>query len=267
MALYQLDCVRFAVLVSALFTIAPAHAQGLAPASTTQVLPLGPTVFDAGVNRDGKKTYIVHGYSRVNHAHTGSGTQLYTGKISPALSGLVIDHAQASLAITGVSGLGTAAAYEFREVKPQINGAGSVDINYTLAITGRASITQLHYTIHIGSKETSPWPSPPPNPLHVEAACLPKPQHGHWAIDFKYAFEEPPSVTLNVYYPGRVEAAPDLRIELVEVSKTRFVFRTDLGSGEIGGHYFCYIATPTHTPGNSHGLTEQEFTSTFQGTR
>lgn len=210
-----------------------------APAHIRQVLPLGPTMFDAGINRDGRKTYVVHGYAKVDHTNAGSGTKSFDGRITPPIGGLLIDHAQATLNISGFAATSQGSII-FRKVQPEVaTQRDKVDVNYTLSIKGPGAVTQLQYTLFLGSQELSPWPS---FDFEYRAGNEWKDQHGHKRIKFSTPFKTTPIVNYTIMLPNTADP-PTTRGALIEINPASFVLRTDRADGaEIGQHYICYVA-------------------------
>ena len=132
-----------------------------ASAATKQV-PIGQaTTFDAGIDSDGHKTYIVHGYVNVNHVNSHNATKTFDGVIRSPISDLAIDHVQADLIVSGFSGAPNVGSVIFTKITPD-DATG--DVAYSLAIGGHSSVTQIHYTLFIGTTAVSPWPKPVSGP-------------------------------------------------------------------------------------------------------
>jgi hypothetical protein len=127
--------------------------------AATKQIPIGqPTTFDAGIDSDGHKTYMVHGYVNVNHVNSHNATKTFDGVIRSPISDLAIDHVQADLIVSGFSGAPNVGSVIFTKITPD-DATG--DVAYSLAIRGHSSVTQIHYTLFIGTAAVSPWPPRP----------------------------------------------------------------------------------------------------------
>jgi hypothetical protein len=124
------------------------------------LLPVGtPSTFDVGINRDGFKTYVVHGYSNVSFTNQSGSTKTFSGAISP-ISGLDVDSVQASIDVTGFSGVSNSSDIKISEVSAESSGK----ISFSIDLKGRVSVNQIHYLAFVTTKEKSPWPKAIPGP-------------------------------------------------------------------------------------------------------
>lgn len=152
-------------------TLAPpgAHGQVLdAAISAEQKTPLGPTIFDVGINRDYYKTYLVHGYVSPTTPTAERGT------FSIRARGLLFDYAHANLAPVAIRGAGpvsftsvTVTATPYLDEKN--NRIGSIlNVGYVVTKPTGTAIEQIQFTGFFATLEKVPaGPAGPPGPQGI----------------------------------------------------------------------------------------------------
>lgn len=142
-------------LLALLLTVAccfspQANAQDHARDSRFQSL-LGPTVFDLGVNRDGFRTYVVHGYVKNTRPNEPSGS------FQVRVHGLVIDHVQVTLTMNGVTGPVTFASVSSKSdpwTVDNVQIGSQIEISYKLdKPNAKTEVAQFQYTAFFATKE------------------------------------------------------------------------------------------------------------------